>query len=425
MESEVYFENIKVKIRKELECVKDSVFVAVAWLTDDDLFADLTHLASKGIGVKIIINDDEINRNSGLNFMKFYENGGLIYFVDSVKNLMHNKFCIIDEIKIINGSFNWTRNANKNIENITIIQNETISKHFLQEFNRLTKDAYHSSEYLAIENLEILELELANGLSYQDLIERGIKRSKNKSYLLAIHDFKNAIKINNSNKSILFDLGFCQLEIGDKESAIHNFTQHLIYYPNSASTYNNRGCAYFDLKQYDKAIKDYSSAILIEKNLKHLENRALCHYALLPSSGNIYLEKTSNFDCVSWGIDFWKKQGNLAIDDYRSILNDVVNENIDKVFYYEKIGEIYNIIGEYEKSILYYSRIISNSNDNLDAYAERAILYLILNNFDGAIRDINKALSFSPNVKSYKDILNLIKSEKRKPKNWFKANNTW
>lgn len=43
---------------------------------------------------------------------------------NDVKSHMHHKFIIIDDYVLINGSFNWTRNAvNVNKENITVQQN--------------------------------------------------------------------------------------------------------------------------------------------------------------------------------------------------------------------------------------------------------------------------------------------------------------
>jgi len=51
---------------------------------------------------------------------------------------MHHKFLIIDDIKVITGSFNWTRQANKsNMENIMIVENQNIAKQYISEFDRI------------------------------------------------------------------------------------------------------------------------------------------------------------------------------------------------------------------------------------------------------------------------------------------------
>jgi len=37
---------------------------------------------------------------------------------------MHNKFCVIDSKTVVTGSYNWTKKAQSNYENITIIKDE-------------------------------------------------------------------------------------------------------------------------------------------------------------------------------------------------------------------------------------------------------------------------------------------------------------
>jgi PLD-like domain/Hsp70 protein len=94
---------------------------------------------SEGIKVELIIHNDYINnRDSGLSFQRFIDNGGEFYFSDTF-NPMHNKFCIIDNKVLINGSYNWTYYAeDRNRENILLIKDEqnTIEA-FSTEFERL------------------------------------------------------------------------------------------------------------------------------------------------------------------------------------------------------------------------------------------------------------------------------------------------
>ncbi len=50
---------------------------------------------------------------------------------------MHNKFAIIDELVVITGSYNWTHKAQRNKENIVIINKTEIVKEYLHEFGEL------------------------------------------------------------------------------------------------------------------------------------------------------------------------------------------------------------------------------------------------------------------------------------------------
>ncbi len=51
---------------------------------------------------------------------------------------MHHKCAIIDKHILMNGSFNWTRQAtNRNIENVLITDKPKLVMPFLEEFNKL------------------------------------------------------------------------------------------------------------------------------------------------------------------------------------------------------------------------------------------------------------------------------------------------
>lgn len=144
MSNQAHFEEIQKHIIKELEKATDSVYIAVAWFTDPVLLFQLEKLVSSGIKIIIILMDDEINKSVyGLNYSKFEQLGGKVLFINNQENkrtLMHNKFCIIDNSILITGSYNWSRRAQSNHENIVIIrENLDLVNEFLAEFNSLSK----------------------------------------------------------------------------------------------------------------------------------------------------------------------------------------------------------------------------------------------------------------------------------------------
>ena len=65
---------------------------------------------------------------------------GLPVKIDNNKFFMHHKVIIIDEVRVITGSYNFSKSANKkNDENILIIDNKDIAADYLKEFYRLYK----------------------------------------------------------------------------------------------------------------------------------------------------------------------------------------------------------------------------------------------------------------------------------------------
>ena len=101
-----HFKNIRQNIIDNLDNATDEIIVAMYWFTNHDLFNKLCEKIQDGINVKIIIHNDFINnRDAGLNFQHFIDLGGHFYFSDP-NNPMHNKFCVIDNKVLINGSYN-------------------------------------------------------------------------------------------------------------------------------------------------------------------------------------------------------------------------------------------------------------------------------------------------------------------------------
>lgn len=134
-----HFSNIRSEILKEIYSAEKSLKIAVAWFTNNELFEALLLKCKAKIPVELIIINDSINlRQFGLDFNLFINEGGVLFFGDT-DNLMHHKFCIIDDKVLINGSYNWTYWAEtQNEENITILKNEIdVLKSFDEEFRKL------------------------------------------------------------------------------------------------------------------------------------------------------------------------------------------------------------------------------------------------------------------------------------------------
>lgn len=130
---EVYFENIRDVIIKELEKSTQDIKIAVAWFTDKKIISILESKINQGVNLEIIIYNDRINKKEY--FEKLYYSRAKIYL--SKNKLMHNKFCIIDYKTVVNGSYNWTNNAQSNHENVQITRDLKIIENFLDQFDNL------------------------------------------------------------------------------------------------------------------------------------------------------------------------------------------------------------------------------------------------------------------------------------------------
>jgi phosphatidylserine/phosphatidylglycerophosphate/cardiolipin synthase-like enzyme len=112
MSVETHFENIQEEIVNKLQQAEKQILVAVAWLTNQRLFDILCIQADNYIDVQVLIINDEINLQSGIDYEKLIKAGGKLYWQENTsQSLMHHKFCIIDKKTVITGSYNWTGKA--------------------------------------------------------------------------------------------------------------------------------------------------------------------------------------------------------------------------------------------------------------------------------------------------------------------------
>lgn len=147
MEVNAYFENIKSVLIDEIAQAKERIYVAVAWFTDTDLLNALVERTENGVHVKLLLLDDEINAERGVDVTLLEKNSD-VFLIPSVsgESIMHNKFCVIDSKTAISGSYNWTRRAQHNDENITVIKGDyQTCFQFISQFNRLV-EKYHGGQ---------------------------------------------------------------------------------------------------------------------------------------------------------------------------------------------------------------------------------------------------------------------------------------
>ncbi len=141
MQTQAYFDDIQLHILHELRKATSSIHIAVAWFTDPELFDALCWIADSGVKVELIIINDSINRNCGIQYEQLRKLGGMFMMVGDNKKkstIMHNKFCVIDSATVITGSYNWSRKAQQNSENITVISDcPELAQQFIDEFESI------------------------------------------------------------------------------------------------------------------------------------------------------------------------------------------------------------------------------------------------------------------------------------------------
>jgi SpoVK/Ycf46/Vps4 family AAA+-type ATPase len=172
-------------------------------------------------------------------------------------------------------------------------------------------------------------------------------------------------------------------EQGDYDKAIENYSMAIILNPNFLECYFNRALCYYNKKNYDKAIEDYTRAAEIDpENAMIYNNRGDAHYR--------------------------KQEFDKAIADYDKAIS--LNKDYLKAYYNR--GLAYACIQDYETAIENFTRVIEIDENFAEAYNARGLAYEYLEKYDEAIEDYEKALELNPAFTEAKEHLEAVKKKK-------------
>lgn len=220
------------------------------------------------------------------------------------------------------------------------------------------------------------------------------------------------------------------------KNGVSLWTNVIKHYPGNDVAYNNRGSEYYTLKEYDKALQDFHSAIQINPhyataysnicNLYSVKNeyeRALpyCAAALKinPAQPNTY---------VILGDIYWSRDKSLSIEMYKKsislspyyfaghtrlcnaylslqkydeaypVCSKAVVYNPDDVSFCNKIGSLYVNAKRYDRALSFYLQALSIDPNLPEVHNNLAVLYYYLNDYKSSIKHFNAAVALGHKV---------------------------
>jgi hypothetical protein len=195
METQALFENIAENIQQEIRKAERTIFIAVSWFTNKNIFDELVAKANEGCIVNLMLSNDKINKDSSLEFDKLNIGSSKVFFVgDGEKELMHNKFCVIDGNTVITGSYNWSYKAEKNFENIILTTgDQSLAEQFISEFNNIKKQ-YFTNEKELIQDMPIDKIVRRLEIIKNYILLEDIEEVKEVSNKLREYSFNNDLR---------------------------------------------------------------------------------------------------------------------------------------------------------------------------------------------------------------------------------------
>jgi len=290
MQTEAVFENIDLRIQLEISKAQKSVFIAVTFFTNKDLFNRLIEKAKAGCKVELIISNNKINTNSQITFDLLEKYNSKCYKIGNGETeLTHNKFCVIDYSTVITGSYNWSYKAENNFENVIINYDDTgLAGQFISEFNQIRKQFYPDEpkteiifpigkiikrleilkNQIILEDLEELRKQTTKLSEYDfnsDLLEI-ITDIQNEEFVSAITKIQNFI---NQNQQLAIwddpEIAALRLEVKMLENQLNGYENEKIEVEKLLSDFHHR---------HTTELGDIILEVLKLRKLKYKEDKA-------------------------------------------------------------------------------------------------------------------------------------------------------
>jgi phosphatidylserine/phosphatidylglycerophosphate/cardiolipin synthase-like enzyme len=137
VENDVVFNEIQDTLIQGIRDAKYLIWISVAWFSNEVFYNELLKKKQSGLNIRIIVSDEESNRNLFPKLEKEFDCIKIPHFGNWGKNLMHHKFCIVDMEYVMHGSYNWTKAANYNWETLETSIDRELVKKFADQFIKM------------------------------------------------------------------------------------------------------------------------------------------------------------------------------------------------------------------------------------------------------------------------------------------------
>lgn len=127
-------------IAQEISKAAKSIYVQAYGLTSNSIIYQLKAARSRGVEVFVLLDGGNLSNNESV--YQELKDAGIRVYMDKMPGIAHNKVMIIDGVKVLTGSFNFTNAAdNRNAENLLLIEDKDIASQYLVNWQSRRKNA--------------------------------------------------------------------------------------------------------------------------------------------------------------------------------------------------------------------------------------------------------------------------------------------
>lgn len=126
-------------ITQQLQSARRTADLCVFTISDDRITEEVLAAHRRGVKVRLITDNDK-TYDTGSDIARI-RSAGVLVVEDRTDAHMHHKFAIFDGLRLLNGSYNWTRSASTiNEENLVLSAEPVLVRRFLDEFDQLWRE---------------------------------------------------------------------------------------------------------------------------------------------------------------------------------------------------------------------------------------------------------------------------------------------
>lgn len=249
-----------------------------------------------------------------------------------------------------------------------------------------------------------------------ELIERIDELVKKEQYNLAIETIENQID-NFGDKQILYDfLGKLNMLVKDPLKAAGFLIKSLEIQPDNALTLELLGDAYYAMENWEETIISWHKVCEIDqqkfdvwKKLGELYYQ-IGEYAKATKALQVFLEYEENVDVYSLLADIFRKMGN-DIESWNQLMKaEKLAPDNRRILI--QIGQSYSDIGNYERAIDYFQKVVSDEPENAAALFFLGKMHVSKKNYTQAIEFFSQIIEIDPdNALAYYEIADIYASQ--------------
>lgn len=111
---------------------KDSVLVQAYSFTSEPISQALIACKNRGVKVRVIVDRDQYGGKGAV--AGPLSDAGIEVLIDAKHPIAHNKVMIIDGSVVVTGSYNFTKQAESNAENLLVIRDPSLAQKYLENW---------------------------------------------------------------------------------------------------------------------------------------------------------------------------------------------------------------------------------------------------------------------------------------------------